>query len=95
MQCAACSALTEEQWSHLRENFAKRSAYRQRTGSQGDSFEELETEDPVQTGEDFSWVDNTPLDLEPESCRHQAFHKLTGSITCAERPGDYSYYGCS
>ena len=66
MQCAACSALTEEQWSHLRENFAKRSAYRQRTGSQGDPFEEPETEDPAQTGEDLSRVDGTLLDLEPE-----------------------------
>ena len=26
-QCAACSALSEEQWTHLGENFAKRSAY--------------------------------------------------------------------
>ena len=65
-QCSACSALTEEQWSHLRENFAKRSAYRQRTGSQGDSFEELETEDPAQTSEDLSQVGDTLLDLEPE-----------------------------
>ena len=65
-QCSACSALTEEQWSHLRENFAKRSAYRQRTGSQGDSFEEPETEDRAQTGEDLSRVDDTLLDLEPE-----------------------------
>ena len=69
-QCAACSALTEEQWSHLRENFAKRSTYRQRTGSQGDSFEEPETEDPAQTGEDFSRVDDTLLDLEPEETVH-------------------------
>ena len=65
-QCSACSALTEEQWSHLRENFAKRSAYRQRTGSQGDSFEEPETEDPSQSGEDLSRVDDTLLDLELE-----------------------------
>ena len=65
-QCAACSALTEEQWSHLRQNFAKRSAYRQRTSSQDDSFEEPEKEDPAQTGEDLSWVDDTLLDLEPE-----------------------------
>ena len=65
-QCSACSALTEEQWSHLKENFAKRSAYRQRTGSQGDSFEELETEDPAQTSEDLSREDDTLLDLEPE-----------------------------
>ena len=66
MQCSACSALAEEQWSHLRENFAKGSAYRQRTGSQGDSFEEPEAEDPAQTGEDLSRVDDTLLDLEPE-----------------------------
>ena len=65
-QCSACSALTEEQWSHLKENFAKRSAYRQRTGSQGDSFEELETEDPGQTREDLSREDDMLLDLEPE-----------------------------
>ena len=30
-QCSACASLREEQWSHLRESFAKRSAYRQRT----------------------------------------------------------------
>ena len=57
--CSACSALTEEQWSHLRENFDKRSAYRQRTSSQDDSFEEPETEDPAQSGEDLSLVDDT------------------------------------
>ena len=65
-QCSACALLTEEQWSHLRENFAKRSAYRHKTGSQGDSFEELETEEPALTGKDFSQVDDTLLDLEPE-----------------------------
>ena len=64
MQCSACASLTEEQWSHLRENFAKRSAYRHRTGSQGDSFEELETED------------DTLLDLEPEDSGTSA--PLTG-----------------
>ena len=65
--CAACSALSEEQWTHLRENFAKRSAYRSRTGSQGDSFEEQDVDEPVCTGEDLSRVDDTLLDLEPES----------------------------
>ena len=65
-QCSACASLTEEQWSHLRENFAKRSAYRHKTSSQGDSFEEPETEEPALTGEDFSQVDDTLLDLEPE-----------------------------
>ena len=66
-QCAACSALSEEQWTHLRENFAKRSAYRSRTGSQGDSFEEQDVDEPVCTGEDLSRMDDTLLDLEPES----------------------------
>ena len=65
-QCAACSALSEEQWTHLRENFAKRSAYRSYTGSQGDSFEEQDVDEPVCTGEDLSHVDDTLLDLEPE-----------------------------
>ena len=65
-QCSACSALTEEQWSHLRESFAKKSAYRQKTGSQGDSFEEPETEEPAMTGEDFSRLGDTLLDLELE-----------------------------
>ena len=65
-----------EQWSHIRESFAKRSAYRQKTGSQGDSFEESETEEPVITGEDFSWVDDTLLDLEPKDTGTSA--PLTG-----------------
>ena len=66
-QCSACATLTEEQWSQLRENFAKRSAYRLKTGSQGDLFEEPETEDPALTGQDLSPVDDTLLDLEPEN----------------------------
>ena len=65
-QCAACSALSEEQWTHLRENLAKRSAYRSHTGSQGDSFEEQDVDELVCTGEDLSCVDYTLLDLEPE-----------------------------
>ena len=65
-QCSACASLTEEQWSHLRENFAKRSVYRHKTSSQGDSFEEPETLEPALTGEDFSRVDDTLLDLEPK-----------------------------
>ena len=82
MQCSACASLTEEQWSHLRENFAKRSAYRHKTGSQGDSFEEPETEEPAPTGEDFSQVDDTLLDLEPEDTGTSA--PLTGisPLTC-------------
>ena len=65
-QCAPCAALSEEQWTHLRENFAKRSAYRSRTGSQDNSFEKFDTDEPVFTGEDLSRVDDTILDLEPE-----------------------------
>ena len=75
-QCSACASPTEEQWSHLRENFAKRSAYRHKTGSQGDSFEEPETEEAALTGEDFSRVDDTLLDLEPEDSGTSA--PLTG-----------------
>ena len=100
--CSAYSAMTEEQWSHLRESFAKRSAYRQKTGSQGDSFEELETEEQAMTGEDFSWVDNTLLDLEPEDTGTSApltgispLTSLPSSTTRAECPGDFFYYGCS
>ena len=37
-QCAACSALSEEQWTHPRESYVKMSANRNRSGSQGDSF---------------------------------------------------------
>ena len=40
-QFSACALLTEEQWSHLRENFAKRSAYRHKT----DTLLDLEPED--------------------------------------------------
>ena len=65
-QCAACSALYEEQWTHLREKFAKRSAYRSHTDSQGDSFEEQDVDELVCIGEDLSRVDDTLLDLEPE-----------------------------
>ena len=74
-QCSACASLTEEQLSHVRENFAKRSAYRHKTGSQGYSFEEPETE-PAPTGEDLSQVDDTLLDLEPEDSSTSA--PLTG-----------------
>ena len=90
-QCSACSALTEEQWSHLRENFAKRSTYRQRTGSQGDSFEEPESED-------LSRVDDTLLDLEPEDTNTSA--PLAGISPLTSLPAslpaqNFSYYGCS
>ena len=75
-QCSACAALTEEQWTHVRENFAKRSAYRHKSGSQGASFEEPETDEPALTGEDFSRVDDMLLDLEPENSGTNA--PLTG-----------------
>ena len=74
-QCSACASLTEEQWSHLRESFAKRSAYRHKTGSQSDSFEEPETEEPALTAEDFSRVDDTLLDLEPEDSGTSHWHQ--------------------
>ena len=62
-QCAPCAALSEEQWTHLGENFAKRSAYRSHTDN---SFEKLDTDKQVFPGEDLSRVDDTILDLEPE-----------------------------
>ena len=67
-QCATCSTLSDQQWTHLRESFAKRSSYRHRTGSH-----EPETdEEPVFTGEDLGQVDNTLLDLEPEQTSNMA-----------------------
>ena len=49
----------------------QRGTYRHKSGSQGDSFEE-----PALTGEDFSRVDDTLLDLEPEDSSTNA--PLTG-----------------
>ena len=90
-QCSACASLTEEQWSHLRENFAKRSAYGHKTGSQGDSFEEPETEEPALTGEDFSQVDDTLLDLEPEDSGTSA--PLTGISPLTSLPASLPAQG--
>ena len=49
------------------ESFAKRSAYRNSSISQGDSFEEQDTDEPVFTSKDLSHVDDTLLhhELEP------------------------------
>ena len=58
-QCSECAALTEDQWPHLRENFTKRSPYRHKSGSQGDSCEEPDK--PVFTSEDLSQIDDTLL----------------------------------
>ena len=55
---------SEEQWSHLLETFAKRSAYRNHSGSQ-DDIVELE-EELVFTGDELPQVYCTLLDLEPE-----------------------------
>ena len=85
-QCAACSALSEEQWTHLRENFAKRSAYRSHTGSQGDSFEEQDVDEPVCTGEDLSRVDDTLLDLEPEPESSGSSAPVTGISSLTSLP---------
>ena len=90
-QCSACASLTEEQWSHLRETFVKRSAYRHKTGSQGDSIEELETEEPAPTGEDFSQVDDTLLDLEPEDSGTSA--PLTGISPLTSLPASLPAQG--
>ena len=93
--CAACS-LSEEQWTHLRENFAKRSAYRSHTGSQGDSFEEQDVDEPVCTGEDLSCVDDTLLDLQLKSSGSSA--PVTGTVlpkfpnTVTRDEGTHVYY---
>ena len=59
-QCAACASLSQEQWSQLRETFAKRSTYRNRSNSQ-DMQEE--TTEPVFSGPDYTHVDDSILDL--------------------------------
>ena len=71
-QCAACSTLSDQQWTHLRESFAKRFSYRHRTGSHEDNVEPETDEEPVFTGEDLGQVDDTLLDLEPEQTGNMA-----------------------
>ena len=68
-QCAACSFLTQEQWTHLRENFAKRSASRSKLSSQQDILDEIEDDQElVFTGQSLSpdtedqLLDNDPDD---------------------------------
>ena len=65
-QCAACSTLSDQQWTHLCESFAERSSYRHRTGSHDDNLEPETDEEPVFTSEELGQVDNTLLDLELE-----------------------------
>ena len=65
-QCASSSTLSDEQWTHLRESFARRSSYCNHTGSQDDNIEPETEDEPVFTGEELSQVDNTVLELEPE-----------------------------
>ena len=65
-QCAACSTLSEQQWTHLRESFAKRSSYHHCTGSHDDNLELETDEELVFTSEELGQVDDTLLDLEPE-----------------------------
>ena len=65
-QCSACSTLSEQQWTHLHESFAKRSSYCHRTGSHDDNLEPETDEETVFTGEELSQVDDTLLDFEPE-----------------------------
>ena len=63
-QCAACASLSQDQWAQLRETFAKRSAYRNRSGSQTETQEE--SGEPVFSGADLSQVDDSILDI-PET----------------------------
>ena len=65
-QCTACSALSDEQWTHLRKTFAKRSSYRNHTGPQEDNIEPVSDDEPVFTGEELSQVNDTLPDLETQ-----------------------------
>ena len=54
-QCALCSMLSDEKWTHLRESFAKSSSYCNRTGSQYENF----TGKNVEPETELSQVDDT------------------------------------
>ena len=85
-QCIPCAALSEEQWTHLMENFAKTSAYRNRTGFQENSFEDLDTNEPVFTGKDLSRLDDTIHDLEPEHSSSTAPVTNISPLTSLQAP---------
>ena len=87
-QCAACSMLSDEQWTHLRESFAKRSSYRNRTSSHNDNIEP-ETDDKLLfTSEELSQVDNILLDLELEQSSNVA--PVTGISPLNNQPSSAS-----
>ena len=87
-QCAACSTLSEEQWTHLHESFAKRSSYRHRTGSHDNNLEPETDEEPVFTGEELGQVDDALLDLEPEQTGNIA--PVTGISPLNNQPSSAS-----
>ena len=94
IQCPACAVLSEEQWFHLRKNFAKMSTYSNHLDLQGNSFEEPErTDELVFTSDDLSWVDHTLLNLESLIQMHllleSVSHEHPGSLTCSEYPYDF------
>ena len=81
-QCAACSTLSEQQWTHLRESFAKRSSYSHHTGSHDDNLEPETDEELVFTGEELGQVDDTLLHLEPEQIGHWHQSSQYPNIIC-------------
>ena len=87
-QSAVCFTLSKEQWSHLRENSAKRSAYRNRSSSEDDSLEPETKDESVLTGEELSQADDTLLDLEPEQTGNSA--PVTGISSFANQPSSAS-----
>ena len=70
-QCASSSTLSDKQWTHLCESFAKKSSNHNSTGSQNDNVEPELKDEPVFTGEKLSQVDDTLLVLEPEQSGNQ------------------------
>ena len=87
-QCAACSTMSEEQWSHLCKNFAKRSAYRICSGSQDDNLKQETEDEPVFTSEELSQVVDTLLDLELEQTGNIAL--VTSISPLANQPSSVS-----
>ena len=70
-QCASSSTLSDKQWTHFCESFAKKSSNHNSTGSQNDNVEPELKEEPVFTGKKLSQVNDTLLVLEPEQSGNQ------------------------
>ena len=71
-----------------RENFAKRTSYHNRTGSQYDNVEPETEDELVFTCKELSEVDDTLLDLEPQQSGNIA--PVTGISPLANQPSSAS-----